>query len=417
MTYKVESCIVPPANQGLLKESNDHKSSHLTDPSETTFNTPLSSLNHSAYKVHSSAPDLHDCLRPMPNRDFHQVSDGTQQASSAHPISERTPLKDDRSLEETPGKGKDRSKLKSNGSCNVNDSFKCEGIDKASDNAYENGIKGGVNDAIDNGGSNVPPPPPLPPSGKYFKKALKQEEEKDLGSVVVGGLKDVADAKLPYKSLTDHSHLRNTEFKAHTPSHPSHKASLINHPPSDHFAKEPLKRVYRSAKHSNPPVRLWKQARRQSKQNTISSYLELQKQSNNENKTCMANDFFKDSLSTKGPSRGFKNHSNNHHHSFNNHHNNHHHHHHDSENQHTIPTTNNIFNKSFKLGVAGDSAGCLGNLIARGDKGHVLEGADGSGTDCLCNLKALVVCSKCGAFCHNDCIGASQTCITCLIST
>ncbi|XP_064485040.1 putative Polycomb group protein ASXL2 isoform X2 [Ornithodoros turicata] len=37
------------------------------------------------------------------------------------------------------------------------------------------------------------------------------------------------------------------------------------------------------------------------------------------------------------------------------------------------------------------------------------------GTNCPCNLKAMVVCRKCGAFCHNDCIGPSNLCVTCLI--
>lgn len=43
---------------------------------------------------------------------------------------------------------------------------------------------------------------------------------------------------------------------------------------------------------------------------------------------------------------------------------------------------------------------------------------DGSGvTNCACNHKAMVVCKKCGAFCHNDCIGPSRLCVTCLITT
>lgn len=36
---------------------------------------------------------------------------------------------------------------------------------------------------------------------------------------------------------------------------------------------------------------------------------------------------------------------------------------------------------------------------------------------CACSLKAMVVCKKCGAFCHNDCIGPSRLCVTCLITT
>jgi len=32
-----------------------------------------------------------------------------------------------------------------------------------------------------------------------------------------------------------------------------------------------------------------------------------------------------------------------------------------------------------------------------------------------CNMKAMVVCKNCGAFCHDDCISASKLCVTCLI--
>lgn len=35
--------------------------------------------------------------------------------------------------------------------------------------------------------------------------------------------------------------------------------------------------------------------------------------------------------------------------------------------------------------------------------------------DCACSLKAMIVCKKCGAFCHDDCIGPSRLCVTCLI--
>jgi len=36
-------------------------------------------------------------------------------------------------------------------------------------------------------------------------------------------------------------------------------------------------------------------------------------------------------------------------------------------------------------------------------------------SDCGCNLKPLVVCSKCGAFCHHDCIGPTRLCVFCLV--
>ncbi|CAN8025858.1 unnamed protein product [Ixodes persulcatus] len=43
---------------------------------------------------------------------------------------------------------------------------------------------------------------------------------------------------------------------------------------------------------------------------------------------------------------------------------------------------------------------------------------DGRGTGdgaCGCNLRAMAVCRKCGAFCHDGCIGPSRLCVTCLI--
>ncbi|XP_071153729.1 putative Polycomb group protein ASXL2 [Mytilus edulis] len=37
--------------------------------------------------------------------------------------------------------------------------------------------------------------------------------------------------------------------------------------------------------------------------------------------------------------------------------------------------------------------------------------------DCACNLKAMIMCNKCGAFCHHDCIGSSRLCVNCVITT
>ncbi|KAJ8306430.1 hypothetical protein KUTeg_016975 [Tegillarca granosa] len=38
-------------------------------------------------------------------------------------------------------------------------------------------------------------------------------------------------------------------------------------------------------------------------------------------------------------------------------------------------------------------------------------------SNCMCSLKAMIMCRKCGAFCHDDCIGPSKLCVTCLIPT
>lgn len=35
--------------------------------------------------------------------------------------------------------------------------------------------------------------------------------------------------------------------------------------------------------------------------------------------------------------------------------------------------------------------------------------------NCPCSLKAMVVCKKCGAFCHDDCIGPNKLCRVCFI--
>ena len=36
-------------------------------------------------------------------------------------------------------------------------------------------------------------------------------------------------------------------------------------------------------------------------------------------------------------------------------------------------------------------------------------------SDCVCSLKALIQCSKCGALCHAECIGPSGICVRCLV--
>lgn len=36
-------------------------------------------------------------------------------------------------------------------------------------------------------------------------------------------------------------------------------------------------------------------------------------------------------------------------------------------------------------------------------------------TKCYCRLKAMIMCKGCGAFCHDDCIGPSKLCVSCLV--
>ncbi|XP_069167855.1 putative Polycomb group protein ASXL2 isoform X5 [Procambarus clarkii] len=41
--------------------------------------------------------------------------------------------------------------------------------------------------------------------------------------------------------------------------------------------------------------------------------------------------------------------------------------------------------------------------------------SDTSEEGCPCNMKAMIICMKCGAFCHHDCIGPARLCVACLI--
>ncbi|XP_066530600.1 putative Polycomb group protein ASXL2 isoform X2 [Hoplias malabaricus] len=36
-------------------------------------------------------------------------------------------------------------------------------------------------------------------------------------------------------------------------------------------------------------------------------------------------------------------------------------------------------------------------------------------SQCYCRLKAMIMCKGCGAFCHDDCIGPSKLCVSCLV--
>ncbi|XP_043531833.1 putative Polycomb group protein ASXL2 isoform X1 [Chiloscyllium plagiosum] len=38
-----------------------------------------------------------------------------------------------------------------------------------------------------------------------------------------------------------------------------------------------------------------------------------------------------------------------------------------------------------------------------------------SPSQCYCRLKAMIMCKGCGAFCHDDCIGPSKLCVSCLV--
>lgn len=64
-------------------------------------------------------------------------------------------------------------------------------------------------------------------------------------------------------------------------------------------------------------------------------------------------------------------------------------------------------------GYPGVSGSFIGMQLSADDDDDDDEESEG----CACNLKAMVACQKCGAFCHDDCIGPSKLCVTCLVAT
>jgi hypothetical protein len=59
-----------------------------------------------------------------------------------------------------------------------------------------------------------------------------------------------------------------------------------------------------------------------------------------------------------------------------------------------------------------NSLGSDFNGVVEDIGGHIVLD---SGGNCVCDLRAMIMCRKCGAFCHDECIGSSDLCLTCLI--
>lgn len=41
--------------------------------------------------------------------------------------------------------------------------------------------------------------------------------------------------------------------------------------------------------------------------------------------------------------------------------------------------------------------------------------AENNLSNCACSLNAMVICEQCCAFCHDDCMGTSKLCASCII--
>uniref|UniRef100_A0A8D0FYS1 ASXL transcriptional regulator 2 n=1 Tax=Sphenodon punctatus TaxID=8508 RepID=A0A8D0FYS1_SPHPU len=75
---------------------------------------------------------------------------------------------------------------------------------------------------------------------------------------------------------------------------------------------------------------------------------------------------------------------------------------------------------SFSLTVTTIPAGQSLNTTSRGQTipGQAFaeeNSMEDSPSKCYCRLKAMIMCKGCGAFCHDDCIGPSKLCVSCLV--
>ncbi|KAK3584815.1 hypothetical protein CHS0354_006232 [Potamilus streckersoni] len=89
-----------------------------------------------------------------------------------------------------------------------------------------------------------------------------------------------------------------------------------------------------------------------------------------------------------------------------------------------IPTVNNANVHIISAGSKEQDVGGNNVLMPTFSMTNVSSGTSAASTgqptsqsNCACSLKAMVTCQKCGAFCHDDCIGPLKLCVTCLITT
>lgn len=63
------------------------------------------------------------------------------------------------------------------------------------------------------------------------------------------------------------------------------------------------------------------------------------------------------------------------------------------------------------------SSGGVNGMTVTGPVNQMFSGVknDTAEEGCPCNMKAMIICMKCGAFCHHDCIGPARLCVACLI--
>ncbi|XP_032877314.1 putative Polycomb group protein ASXL2 isoform X3 [Amblyraja radiata] len=73
---------------------------------------------------------------------------------------------------------------------------------------------------------------------------------------------------------------------------------------------------------------------------------------------------------------------------------------------------------SFSVTVTTLPAGPSINTNTHGQSAQTFSESgnmEDSPSKCYCRLKAMIMCKGCGAFCHDDCIGPSKLCVSCLV--
>lgn len=55
----------------------------------------------------------------------------------------------------------------------------------------------------------------------------------------------------------------------------------------------------------------------------------------------------------------------------------------------------------------------MGIIVSSGSSGNGSNNA--ATTNCHCSLNAMVICSNCGAFTHEDCVQKQKLCVSCVI--
>lgn len=57
----------------------------------------------------------------------------------------------------------------------------------------------------------------------------------------------------------------------------------------------------------------------------------------------------------------------------------------------------------------------FGDISVEASYPHYSLAAENTPPNCSCSLNAMVICQQCGVFCHDECMGSSKLCISCVI--